>query len=127
MLIDVYNDVKHKILLLIAPEINAIAMYNEVKSGINPDVIFCYSSWEKILECLKNITYDDEFRNLLVYDLRKLLERKGFDKFQNFKIDMQKISSNVYWEFKCGKTMRPQFDFYADIVQIIEEVYYEFK
>ena len=55
-------------------------------------------SWENILQGLRGIKSDIHYEKLIINDLCRLLEQKGFDGFLGFKEDVE-VDKNGYYRF----------------------------
>lgn len=71
---------KVKFLILLAREESAIAIFNEQKTNIPPEVSFGYITWQGLFDSIcKNTT-----NSLICDDLSALLNEKGFGGFRGF-------------------------------------------
>lgn len=113
---------KKKLLLLLADELSCAAILQSVK--IIDGVQLGYLSWQEVLIQLKKLIDLNDFEKLVISDIIELLERKGFTRFSDFKIDIIDIFNMDYWKFELP-ILNSYFSFNYD--KIIEEKYYEFR
>lgn len=95
---------KKKVLLLLADDSSCRKMIRQVK--IVNDVQLGYLSWQEILIQLKLLTDLNEFECLIISDLIELLEKKGFLRFSDFKLDVPCIFNRGYWHFGRDENMQ---------------------
>ncbi len=112
---------KKKLLLLLADDLVCAKIIQGVK--MIDGVALGYLSWQEVLLQLKTLTGLNGFEQLIVADIIDLLEKKGFLRFSNFKMDISDISIEGFWNFKLPNAVK-KFSFEIDTV--VEEGYYEF-
>jgi len=71
---------KEKILILLAREESAIAIFNDHKSNIPTNVSFGYITWQRLFDAICKNTVN----SLICDDLTALLHEKGFSGFRGF-------------------------------------------
>lgn len=113
---------KKKLLLLLADDLACAKTIQGIK--VIDGVKLGYFSWQEVLIQLKELTELNDFEQLVIADIIKLLEKKGFLRFSNFDIDISDISNKEYWHFDLPKIMY-QFSFGTD--KFVEDKYYEFR
>ncbi|MDR2089408.1 MAG: hypothetical protein LBP73_08645 [Clostridiales Family XIII bacterium] len=77
LLVDNYKG-EQGVLLLLAREESALAVYNEQKANIPKEVLFGYMTWQGLLDGIRNN------ESIVCGDLTALLEEKGFGGFRGF-------------------------------------------
>lgn len=113
---------KKKLLLLLADDLACADMIQGAK--VIDGVSLGYLSWQEVFLQLKALTGLNEFEQLVAADVVALLEKKGFLRFSDFKMDTPDISDTDYWHFESPKIMVP-FSFGIDT--FVEDKYYEFR
>lgn len=122
---------KDKVLLFLAKNASCVSIYGETASRniIDQNVSFGYLSWESVLLELRHIQrseLDNAYYGVIINDLIKLLERKGFDFFRSMELDNEKaVCPDFYYEF--GEAPLAHFDFQENNYMIRSGLYYEFK
>ena len=120
LLIKHYPHCSKKILVVLAREISSSNIYEQYQNSIPNTISFGYITWQKVFAALNNIHLSDPYQALVIEDLLKLLKRKGFESFREFKKYDFDISPFCYWEFRE--------DFYFTDSNVIgEDLYYVFK
>jgi len=126
-IIDKLGGKKDKVLIFIANSISCRDVYEDtLKRGlINADVSFGYISWQSFLTALSQLSLDDDFQDLILADLIKLLKRKGFEQFKNMNLeDDFFIDGSSFYRFEY----KPQNKFDFDInIDVEGDLYYEFR
>lgn len=115
---------KKKILLFIADEISCQNVYKNVVNDrklLDKDITFGYLSWQSALDNLVNVEVRNSYEKLIIDDLRQLLIKKGFERFNGFVFDELTISTD-YWKFRDYNN---NFNFYTKIEVGVEN--YEFR
>lgn len=112
---------KCKILLLLADESVCAETIKGIK--IVEGVQLGYISWQEVLIQLKKLTDLDIFERLIIADLIELLEKKGFERFNDFCISTACIDEKKYWDFKLVEN-KETFTFKYN--KMVEVKYYEF-
>lgn len=65
-----------------------------------PGVLLGYVSWQEILIQLSRLTPKSPYERLIVDDLIQLLNRKGFERFHNFRLNnCENINPNEYFSY----------------------------
>ncbi|GKU30432.1 hypothetical protein [Clostridium folliculivorans] len=127
------------ILLFIARENEGKEIINNVLSRniIEADVMLKFISWEDICTSFESLFKSDElsyFEKIVVGDIHKLLIRKGFNRFKDFKasLDNEVVIEDKYYVFKDSKknelninNISEKFSFISNI-NVNEGEYYEF-
>ena len=72
--------------------------YNNYDKTLREGVHLGCISWENILQGLRGIKSDIHYEKLIINDLCRLLEQKGFDGFLGFKEDVE-VDKNGYYRF----------------------------
>jgi hypothetical protein len=94
---------KYGILIFIAPSSIGVRIYNDVicRKIISPEVAFGYISWEDIYKVI--LTLDENNfevnENIMIGDLVKYLEIKGFGSFNGFLLNQSKALSQKHYCF----------------------------
>ena len=116
---------KEKVLILLAPESSAQSIYETTRDRglINNDIRFGYITWQRALITLKGLTADNPFERIIINDLIKLLERKGFDGFHGFNIPNE-LSVDELWTFEYSS--QSGFSFNINLT-VKEDEHYEFR
>lgn len=118
---------KNKILLFIADR----QMCNDVmkrieKSSIASGVTLGFVSWQDFLHELKQLNGLDQFQQIIIHDLIKLLTRKGFEDFISMNINGSPlIHTDQLFDFSILSN-EVTIDFVAN-TSINKELYYEFN
>lgn len=89
---------RHKVLLLLADESVCAETVKGIKAA--EGVALGYFSWQEVLQQLKQLTDLNVFERLIAADLIELLEKKGFQRFENFHASVKEIDQKGYWEWK---------------------------
>ncbi|MBY0756830.1 hypothetical protein K5V21_15405 [Clostridium sardiniense] len=122
------------ILLFIAKENEGKEIVSNVinRNIIEEGVTFKFISWEDICLITEEIyksTKLNYFEKLVIEDIYKLLVRKGFNSFKDFKsrANNKVIGKDKFYIFKVGKNAKysDKFKFISD-VEIEKDGYYEF-
>ena len=127
------------ILLFIARENKGEEIINNIigRNIIEDDVILKFISWENICASLESLYKSSElsfFEKVVVEDIYKLLVKKGFNRFKDFKTNIDKsIIEDKYYLFKSNENYESdliddtskKFSFISNI-NICEGKYYEF-
>jgi len=135
LLINRYPNAQKRVLLLLAKEMPATEIYNDIcghiRSGKNiiaAGIDFGYVTWQKALSALRKMRKSscaDVFQNLVLQDLDSLLTHKGFEQFENFThYEVPIVDTEVLWTFDYIDTPTFRFDF---VKRIREDLFYEFK
>lgn len=117
---------KKKILIFIANDFSCRDIYeNTIKRNlIEKGVSLGYLSWQAILVELTKLKLNNEFENLIIEDLIKLLNRKGFDQFKDMKLDYDFTIENSYYNFDYEAINLLEFD---ENIAVKGDLFYEFK
>lgn len=109
------------------PECSRIAIDTMSSKQITPEVEFSYLSWESICNCIDNIELQNSYQKLILDDIKKLLHKKGFDRFKNFKNLSNYLVGDVHFEF--NKVVNRSYTFGFDNMNLLveKEVCFEFK
>ena len=93
------NNQYKKLLLFVArnKDIEEV-YYNNYDKTLREGVHLGCISWENILQGLRGIKSDIHYEKLIINDLCRLLEQKGFDGFLGFKEDVE-VDKNGYYRF----------------------------
>lgn len=128
------------ILLFIARENEGKEIISSVidRNIIEDGVILKFISWENICTSLESLHKSAElsyFEKIAVGDMHRLLIKKGFNSFKDFKnnMDNKAVTADKYYLFKDSKNFEPnlnnddntKFSFISNI-NIREGEYYEF-
>ncbi len=121
---------KPKILLLVGDAIACTEIYANImkrKLFLGSCVSFGYATWQSLLRELRKVNIDNRFSSLVISDLIALLTRKGFDQFQNMKIDLPySVFCDKYYQFDYQ--MEYKFSFGNEVLIKVEgDYHYEFK
>lgn len=118
---------KKKILIFIADSLSCREVYEDTRKRelIEKDVYFGYITWQAFLNELSKLKLDNEFHNLIIEDLIKLLKRKGFDEFKDMRLE-DKFLINPYSYFKFDCELKDTLDFHINL-NVRGDLYYEFK
>jgi len=120
---------KHCLLLLFADESACRQIYNNVlPRDILSGIKFGYVTWQDTLIALKKLHNSPDvtaFEKIIIEDLIKLFEKKGFDRFNDFysKINGLSISRDVFWSFTKNNEI---INFNTDKI-VLSGVFFEFK
>lgn len=114
---------KEKILILLGDEMSCYPIYSKVmeRNILEANVKLLYMNWQDILLELKKLNDLNSYEKLIVDDIIKLLERKGFERFKNFDIDLRVEEKN--WNFAI---LNEYFSFKEELKKIEGEKYYGF-
>jgi hypothetical protein len=118
---------KKKILIFIAGSSSCRYIYEDTikRNLIESDVELGYITWQTLLIELSKLKLDNEFANLIIEDLIKLLKRKGFDQFKDMSIDDDfLIDALCYFNFDSELKSTLNFDINIDVRG---DLYYEFQ
>lgn len=118
---------KKKILIFIAGSSSCRDVYEDtIKRGlIEKGVELGYVAWQVFLIELTKLKLDNEFYNLIIEDLIKLLKRKGFDEFKDMSLgDEFLIDPLSYFQFDHELENKFKFDIDIDVKG---DLYYEFQ
>lgn len=118
---------KEAFLIFLAKQSDAAPIYFKTleKNKIHENIHFGYLSWSTVLETLVGIRTNGilSFPNdIIINDLIKLLRKKGFERFKNFKITSEEITTGAFL-FNSKNTPRFAFNF----SQTINNSYYEYR
>jgi len=115
---------RDKLLILLADELSCAQIYHNVKiRNIINGVEFGYISWQEVFNALSkldNLTY---YEQVIINDIIRLLEKKGFKRFVNFDTNMI-VYRNNYWSF-IGR-VNIEFNFKTNS-KVKKGEYYEFE
>lgn len=117
---------KKKILIFIASSSSCRDVYEDTinRELIEKDVDLGYVSWQALLVELSKLKLDNEFHNLMIEDLIKLLKRKGFDQFRDMNLEDEfSIDASSYFQFDCE--LKNSLNFYIS-TEVKGDLYYEF-
>lgn len=118
---------KKKILIFIANSSSCRYIYEDTikRNLIEKDVDLGYVTWQALLTELTKLKLDNEFHNLIIDDLIKLLKRKGFDEFKYMVVEDEfLIDDSAYFEFDYELTNTLNFDISTNVRG---DLYYEFQ
>ncbi len=118
---------KKPFLIFLAEKSDAATIYNQTlaKNQINKAVSFGYISWTTVLEELLIIKNEQQLafpNNLIINDTIALLQRKGFEKFKNFNVNVENVRNE---HFHFARQRKGQFSFETNLT--INTNYYEFR
>jgi hypothetical protein len=111
---------KKKILLFIADEYVCKPVYENNINKINKAVLFGYMSWQKALEGLQLVITKNSFEELIISDLKRLMEEKGFEHFSGFSFVSNEIEDS-HWQFSVR--VENKFNFLTSIIVEGDEKY----
>jgi hypothetical protein len=118
---------REKIMVLLAREEDARCIYNSfLNTNTTSSVHFGYITWQKVLDALNDISTLNSFENVIVNDLIKLLEKKGFRGFRNFCISQEVTDKTEVWKFDCEDVETNEFPFIIN-KNVDRSLYYEFR
>lgn len=120
---------KDKILILIADGSSCIDIYEDTlkRKKVKRGVALGYITWQRFLQELKNLCFENNFYSLIVRDLISLLQRKGFEQFENMKVNVASpIDPLACYVFNLNNNIDVGFTF-ADNKKVKGDLYYEFK
>lgn len=114
---------KEKILILLGDEMSCYPIYSKVmeRNILEANVKLLYMNWQDILLELKKLNDLNSYEQLIVDDIVRLLEEKGFERFKNFDMDLRVEEKN--WNFVI---LNDYFNFKEEFKKIEEEKYYGF-
>jgi len=93
-----YPNKKCILLFLAKEDVVSHIYYSVIKRNIiNSDVLFGYLSWQDILESLKSYK-PSRTESLIIIDLIKYLNKKGFDTFKSF-VTEQEVCPHSFFDF----------------------------
>lgn len=118
---------KKKILIFIAGSSSCRDIYEDTikRDLIEKDVDFGYVTWQALLTELLKLKLDNEFHNLIIEDLIKLLKRKGLDEFKDMRLEDEfLIDDSSYFKFHYELKNTLNFDISTNVRG---DLYYEFK
>ena len=116
---------REKILILLAREGAARNIYNKhMETGAADNALIGYLSWQKALDAL-NIKDLCPFESVIINDVKKLLEIKGFGDFRNFDVSSMAVDRSEFWSFDCIGSATNEFSF-AVKQNVERRLYYEF-
>ncbi len=101
---------------------------------IESDVELGYITWQSFFHELTKLKLDNEFHNLVIEDLIKLLKRKGLDQFRDMNLNEDYIVDDLSF-YKFGDDVKNEIlnhklkniiNFNID-TQVRGDLYYEFK
>ena len=121
-----FSGERKKILILLALEGNARRIYDEfVEINKAKDLKFGYITWQKAFDILTNINGLSIYESVIVNDLVKLLNKKGFGGFRNFDVSRNTIDKTEMWTFDCLDNATNEFSFILER-SVERNLYYEF-
>lgn len=89
-----------KVLILVAGESDATEIYQRnYQKECFADVHLAYITWQDILLGLDEIETINQFEDLMVEDLKRLLTEKGFMSFGGFTDNGLVIDGGVFYDF----------------------------
>jgi hypothetical protein len=87
-------------LLFLAPFHMVNLVENELlkRTIINPQVNLGFLNWQDVTECLEHLSTNDKGREIIINDLKDLLNKKGFGQFSGFSknIILKEINNEIY-------------------------------
>lgn len=121
---------KTKILLLVGDALSCGNIYtnvNERRLLNETGVAFGYATWQSLLRELFKLRFKDKYSSLIISDLINLLQRKGFDQFNNMELSMTlPVVGDKYYKFDYA--IKTGFSFETINKTIIKEgCYYDFN
>lgn len=127
---------KKKLLVFIANSSACSYVYEDTikRELIESDVELGYITWQSFFHELTKLKLDNEFHNLVIEDLIKLLKRKGLDQFRNMSLDEDYIVDDLgFYQFNgevnneiFNNKLKSTINFNID-TQVRGDLYYEFK
>jgi len=125
-LLDNHAGDREKILILLAREGAARNIYNRyLETRTADNALVGYLSWQKALDAL-NIKDLCPFESVIINDVKKLLDIKGFGGFRNFDVSPKSVVKNELWSFDCIDSVTNKFSF--GVNQNVERsLYYAFR
>ena len=89
------------------------------------NISFAHISWEDIYDIYNKLNLENynEYEKLIIEDIRRLLEYKGFEKFKDFELDGDYNIQESYFKFNWNISLDFNFQFNIKI----EEGFYEFR
>lgn len=118
---------KKKILIFIATSSSCRDIYEDTikRNLIEKDIDLGYVTWQALFTELSKLKLDNEFHNLIIEDLIKLLKRKGLDEFRDMSAEENfLIDATHYFKFDCKLTNKLNFDIST---YVRGDLYYEFQ
>lgn len=117
-----------KMLLLLAPMDSAHSIWSEtIRRDIitEPDILFGYITWQAALDALRTLSIHDTYQQVIIADLSKLLDCKGFGGFRGFNAIEPIVNDDENWVFdNYANNMKFTFN----ITEAVKEnEYYVFK
>lgn len=118
---------KKKLLILIANSSSCRDIYEDTikENVIEKDVGLGYVTWQALLNELSKLKLDNEFYNLIIEDLIKLLKRKGLYQFRNMDLEDEFLIDALCY-FKFDYQLKNSFNFDMNTV-VRGDLYYEFE
>lgn len=127
---------KKKLLIFIADSSTCSYVYEDTikRELIESDVELGYITWQSFFHELTKLKLDNEFHNLVIEDLIKLLKRKGLDQFRDMNLNEDYIVDDLSF-YKFGDDVKNEIlnhklkniiNFNID-TQVRGDLYYEFK
>jgi len=101
---------------------------------IERDVELGYITWQSFFYELTKLRLDNEFHNLIIEDLIRLLKRKGLDQFKDMNLEEDFIIDNLgFYQFDdqiknelLNNKLKHTINFDID-TEVRGDLYYEFK
>lgn len=118
---------KKKILIFIAKNPSCREIYEDTinKDLIVKDVELGYVTWQTFFSELSKLKLDNEFYNLIIDDLIKLLKRKRLNQFKDMTVEDEAwVDSSSYFEFDYKLNNILNFDISTNVRG---DLYYEFQ
>lgn len=127
---------KKKLLIFIANSSTCSYVYEDTikRELIESDVELGYITWQSFFHELTKLKLDNEFHNLVIEDLIKLLKRKGLDQFRDMNLDEDYIVDDLgFYQFNgevnneiLNNKLKSTINFNID-TQVRGDLYYGFK
>ncbi|UMZ72702.1 hypothetical protein [Natranaerofaba carboxydovora] len=102
---NICNNKETPLLLFVAPEPFSYSTVQEVidRNILEHGVSVGYLSWEIFYEKIKELINDNnlnDFEKLILNDIQQLLQRRGLERFRDFKIGLDKVEAGEHFCFK---------------------------
>ena len=127
---------KKKLLIFIANSSACSYVYGDTikRELIERDVELGYITWQSFFYELTKLKLDNEFHNLIIEDLIKLLKRKGLDQFKDMNLEEDFIIDDLaFYQFDdqiknelLNNKLKHTINFYIE-TEVRGDLYYEFK
>jgi hypothetical protein len=118
---------KKKLLIFIADSLTCSNVYEDTikRDLIKEGVELGYITWQSFFHELTKLKLENEFYNLIIEDLIKLLKRKKLDRFKDMNLDVDfTVDPSSYFHFNHG--VKDTINFHID-TKIRGDLHYEFK